>query len=231
MGFVYKITNTINGKIYIGQTENADPYKRFEEHLKEYKRPRCKNRPLYSAMNECGVENFKFEVIEECEDTKIREIYWINFYRTFIGYHDCNGYNATLGGDGKAFLNLDADQVIDYHINQAEYIAGRTAKYFGVDRKTIKDFLTKHNIKYLTEEEYYDYQKQHSIKICQIDVNTNELINIFNSMSDASEYLNKNRDCRAISNVLHNRNKTAYGFRWMYYEDYIKIYGEDSLTA
>lgn len=49
MAFIYKITNKINGKIYIGKTLKTIEG-RWKEHLKDYKRPRFEKRPLYSAM-------------------------------------------------------------------------------------------------------------------------------------------------------------------------------------
>ena len=58
-------------------------------------------------MNKYGVEHFHFSVIEETDDACEREMYWIEKLRTYVGYSDCNGYNATLGGEGKCYLNLD----------------------------------------------------------------------------------------------------------------------------
>lgn len=67
-------------------------------------------------MKKYGPEHFHFEVIEETENTSEREIYWINKLRTYVGFSDCNGYNATLGGEGKKYLNLNEDNVIKYHL-------------------------------------------------------------------------------------------------------------------
>lgn len=73
MGYIYKITNKINHKMYIGKTNYADPYDRFKEHIRDSKKERCKNRPLYRAMNKYGLENFEFEVIEETACASDRE--------------------------------------------------------------------------------------------------------------------------------------------------------------
>lgn len=61
-------------------------------------------RPLYSAIRKYGIENFKIEEIEECSDVIVneREVYWIEKLQTFK-----NGYNATMGGDGKHYLDYD----------------------------------------------------------------------------------------------------------------------------
>ena len=55
MSYIYKITNDVNGKIYVGKT-NYTIEKRFEEHIKDYQRKRCEKRPLYEAMNKYGVD-------------------------------------------------------------------------------------------------------------------------------------------------------------------------------
>jgi group I intron endonuclease len=94
---IYKITNKLNNKAYVGLS--VDIENRWKAHttfaFKKCDTPYHKNR-LYSALRKYGVENFKFEVIEECEfdQLKEREIYWIAYYDTFN-----NGYNLTTGGD------------------------------------------------------------------------------------------------------------------------------------
>lgn len=78
--------------------------KRWQEHCKDSKRRKIEKRPLYSAMRKYGIENFKIEEIEECSDVIVneREIYWIEKLQTFK-----NGYNVTIGGDGKHYLDYD----------------------------------------------------------------------------------------------------------------------------
>lgn len=61
MSFIYKITNQINGKSYIGKTNLVSVQERFKEHIYDSKRTRMEKRPLYSAMNKYGSENFKIE--------------------------------------------------------------------------------------------------------------------------------------------------------------------------
>lgn len=96
MGYIYKITNTVNGKLYIGQTRKTIE-ERFEMHLKNAKKHI--NRYLYDAMNKYGYDNFIPSLIEECEDNLLdeREIYWIKFYNTT---NKDIGYNMTIGGGG-----------------------------------------------------------------------------------------------------------------------------------
>ena len=95
MGFIYKITNTVNGHMYVGKTTKTIE-QRWEEHQKKAKQH--PNRYLYDAMNCYGYDNFLIEVVEECcnEVLDEREQYWIAQFDTLIP----NGYNMTMGGEG-----------------------------------------------------------------------------------------------------------------------------------
>ena len=78
LGYIYKIVNKINGKIYVGQT--VDPYRRWHSHMYEGKQKEHRHQShLYNAMNKYGVNNFSFEIIEECNKEIIdeRERFWI----------------------------------------------------------------------------------------------------------------------------------------------------------
>lgn len=96
---IYKITNKINGKTYIGQSRNI--YKRWHGHKETCKRTKYKDVLLYKAMNKYGIENFEFEIIEICDEELLdeKEIFYIEKYGSFA--HGKNkGYNQTLGGGG-----------------------------------------------------------------------------------------------------------------------------------
>jgi len=69
MGFIYKITNTLNQKVYIGQTKRKVGI-RFKEHMAHSKE---KSTYLAHAINKYGVLNFKVEVLEECDDDVLNE--------------------------------------------------------------------------------------------------------------------------------------------------------------
>lgn len=97
MGYIYKITNNINQKIYIGKTSQSID-KRFRSHINNARNHI--NRYLYDAMNKYGYENFTIEEIEQCDDDKLdeREIFWINKLNSYFDHGF--GYNMTAGGDG-----------------------------------------------------------------------------------------------------------------------------------
>lgn len=83
---IYKITNSLTGKHYIGQSNN------IERRLAEHKRG---TQLIDKEIQRLGEENFTFEIIEECSlsDLNEREEYWIAYYNSFY-----DGYNATKGG-------------------------------------------------------------------------------------------------------------------------------------
>lgn len=90
---IYKITNSVNGKIYVGQTNNLA--RRKKEHL-------CRPSSILGrAIRKYGREHFLFEVlvdgIETQEELNRQEVIWIGRLRS--AERD-NGYNATCGGDG-----------------------------------------------------------------------------------------------------------------------------------
>ena len=74
MAFIYKITNDINDKIYVGKTEFSIE-KRFAEHCKDAFKRTEEHRPLYNAMRKYGIEHFHAELIEETNSPEEREIY------------------------------------------------------------------------------------------------------------------------------------------------------------
>lgn len=111
MAHVYVITNIINGKQYIGTTKFSLE-KRFDEHRRDSKKDRCKNRPLYIDINKYGIDNFTIEELEECIDSDRfnKERYWIDKLDT------CNnGYNLTYGGIGKQFYSYNNIAMLDIH--------------------------------------------------------------------------------------------------------------------
>lgn len=96
---IYKITNNINGKIYIGQTTRT-----LSKRIIGYKheaRYKPDSRPITRAMNKYGFENFTFEVLEDNIESittlNKRERYYIETLQSMVGK---NGYNVELGGNG-----------------------------------------------------------------------------------------------------------------------------------
>ena len=94
---IYKFTNVITNKSYIGQSIDIKNRKMTHKCCAFNKNAHNYYCQFYKAIREYGLENFTFDILEECEVEKLneREIYWIAFYDTFH-----NGYNMTEGGQG-----------------------------------------------------------------------------------------------------------------------------------
>lgn len=99
---IYKITNTINNKCYIGLSKNLE--KRIKQHEKNsLSLSQQSMKKLYWAVSEYGRDNFKIEILEKClpENLAKRENYWI---KEFNSYED--GYNSSWGGEGADNSNI-----------------------------------------------------------------------------------------------------------------------------
>ena len=173
-GFIYKITNKINGKSYIGQTIQ-DVKERFYQHCATKCNQAVLNMAVHKAINKYGKSNFTIEVIEEVESTNLndRERYWIRYYDSYN-----NGYNSTEGGqDGiKLFKNLDTESIV------REYKSGKSlreiGRLFNVDKQTIKDLLVRNNINLRTTRTYKLSQKDRGniIKDLSLGLSRKEII-------------------------------------------------------
>lgn len=92
---IYKITNLVNNKIYIGQSIdiedrwNKEKTRAFRPSYEHY------NKTLFKAFRKYGLSNFKFEIVQQCEIQELDELeqYYINLYNSYI-----EGYNDTIGG-------------------------------------------------------------------------------------------------------------------------------------
>ena len=71
MSFIYKITNDINDKIYVGKT-NLSLQERFLQHCRDSQKESILNRPLYKAMNKYGVNHFQIELIEKNSQVELQ---------------------------------------------------------------------------------------------------------------------------------------------------------------
>ena len=94
MGYIYRITNILNGKSYIGETKQVDVQSRWNNHIKSIE---TKNgaTALIGALEKYGQENFKFEVLIICfdEDRLYYEVEYIKKLNTLVPH----GYNISKG--------------------------------------------------------------------------------------------------------------------------------------
>lgn len=208
MAYIYQIVNGINGKIYVGKTERSIE-ERFREHCKDYTRRDFEKRPLYRAMKKYGIEHFHIELLEETDNPEEREVYWIEQKRSFK-----DGYNATLGGDGKHYI--DYDLVIAMYLelqNQNE-----VARRMGISSDTVHTVLKSNDVEIIKNSEV-------SVRVTGKIINqyslNDEYIQSFPSAKAAAESLGKisstsNGASSHISDVCRGKRKTAYGYKWKF---------------
>lgn len=135
---IYKITNLVNGKSYIGQSINIQ--KRFNAHksIAFNKNDPKYSYPLYRAIRKYGIENFSFEVLELCDSLELndKEIYYIAKYKA----HGKNGYNLDDGGYDGHYIKLSDDLVSEIIIRLKTSLdnSDKIGEDFGVTGRTIR---------------------------------------------------------------------------------------------
>ena len=213
MAYIYKITNQLNGKMYIGKTTDTIE-NRWKTHLYDARKERCRKRHLYAAMNKHGVEQFKIEEVEYVSDLSIlseREQYWIAYYDTYN-----NGYNETLGGDGK--ILTDYQELVNM-FNQG-LTQTKISELTGCDPSTVRKALQHYGVTVEEIESRRLSTKQHAV--IQLNKDTHEIIATYISCSEAARQVKG--DVKFNSGISyacnHRPNHYAYGYLWYYVEDY-----------
>ena len=222
--YIYKATNKINGKSYVGQT--CDFHSRVWQHQRCYEKEDC---DFHRAIKEFGFDNFSWEIIETCESEDRAcelEKYYIEKFNT---YRD--GYNMTKGGKGAPYRNARAvvlltldgqyikryDSAMDAEIDgfhNADVLLNCKGK-----RRQTKGYM------FMFEDEYESngaktYRKpepngMRSIIQCDMEGN---FIQKFKSLQEAARITGTNRT--TISGVLSNTYKSANGYIFVYEEDF-----------
>lgn len=213
-GNLYLITNTVNNKKYVGKTY-LDIHGRFIAHLQESVKERSAHRPLYRAMNKYGIDNFQIELIGQFEEGLLedKEIEMIQFYNTYK-----NGYNATLGGDGRRHLQFTDGEVITKYLEYKSIV--KTAKYFNCSTDSISNILDKNNIKKFSQKNEDKAIQFQSKEVTMIDVDGSK--RKFDTVQDAAngvvkEGLTKAKPNSArvgIARAISGQRKTYLKRKW-----------------
>jgi group I intron endonuclease len=214
---IYKSTNKITGKIYIGQTTHTLD-KRIKGHIKESKVD--SNRPFMSSINEYGINNFVFEIIDSSDnldELNDKEIYWINFYNSVSP----NGYNVTGGGQGKKMKTTkELGRIISEGLknsekwqetkNSEEYKIKIEKSFIGWNKG--KRFSPEHKEKIWerNKERVLEFNKSTSKKWIVVDKNNNII-----RMTGKEEYFEKlgmdTGDISRMSKILsQGKNRKRY---------------------
>lgn len=145
IGYIYKVTNKLNGKIYIGQTIQSIKDRWYRHCGKSGISDAEMKMHIKRAILKYGKENFNIEILEECEQDKLneREKYYISYFDSYK-----NGYNSTEGGQlGYKTYSTDEEtdtQIIEWY--KTGFSLRSVAKEFNKDKATVKGILIRHNI-------------------------------------------------------------------------------------
>lgn len=234
-GYIYKIYNTENDKVYIGQTRR-DINIRWKQHLLATKSDRDKNTVLYRAMNKYGSDKFNIQLVEEyafdSKDELIKtlnreEIRYISEYNSVKPH----GYNMQHGGKSpteslkcpvdkyslkgellKSYESFseacsDSDKKLNYH-HISECCRGQLYSSGGY----VWRFHGEPFDKYGKVDKRFTPVDQYSI--------SGEFIRHYNSFADAVYEVFESTDHQRYSSTMaaccKGRIKTAYGFVWRY---------------
>ena len=168
---IYKITNLINGKSYIGQSITIE--KRIDEHYNEAFDPKDDeyNSLLHKAIRKYGKEQFYDEVLEEClkEDLNTKEKYYISHYNTCV-IKGGIGYNLDEGGNSGHIWKLteeDLKSIIDL-LQNTDQRQKDIAYLFNISVKMVSDinvgrWRRQPYLKYPIRERRYTSGKDQSI--------------------------------------------------------------------
>ena len=208
LGYIYKIINLQNNKIYIGQTQQ-DYRVRFAQHISHAKTGHS-NHKLARAIRKYGKDSFVVEVLEEVPFEKLdeREIYWIKYYDST---NDKIGYNITLGGQGERRISLPSniDEILEYYYNCHNQV--ETYQHFGLTDYKFRQLLMLTNSP-LDKSRYGQHTKT-PVKIVELDLT-------FESQKECAQYFidnnickSKRLDCVCVRvNAAIRENKKVYGY-------------------
>lgn len=197
---IYKITNNITKKVYIGKT-TRDLDTRFYEH--SINRSGCKS-AVHDSMKKYGVENFSIEEIDRCslKELNARERYWIAKYESYG-----KGYNLTPGGDGISLPDETIQQI--RFLWEQGYSVIEISEELDLSRSTVYHRICKYP-DYDPEENKRRALKPQEKEIFQYDLNGN-FIQKYRSIHEAARALGVR--ATAIS-AAYLKGHVCHGYLW-----------------
>ena len=207
MSFIYKITNLIDNKVYIGLTTRTVEA-RWKEHC------RHGSQQIDDAIQLYGIENFQIETLEECDESILddREKYWIDYYDSFK-----NGYNNTYGGRGNNFIMTDKSDIVLQLWGDGLTI-NKIVEKTSLNVETVRGYLNKNGItkEQIRERANYYIGLSKSRPVLQYDLDGN-FIKEWNTAIEAANTLNLNS--KYITSTCRGHQKTYSGMKWKYKDD------------
>lgn len=234
MGYIYKITNDINDKVYIGKTTQTVD-KRWKEHI--YDMRAGSQTHFHKAVRKYGVEHFSISVIEEYPNEELNkmEVYWIGRYNSYN-----QGYNSTIGGDGGKTsdypknhspiykIALNENRVLCEYNSIADAAVELGNKMYGRNISACCRGQQKQAYgfrwSYVDNLSFNSIQNNRYKKVYKIDPFTIQVVDSFKNVADAAESIDGTREgtpSTVIANACRNRHKWVdkpYGYAWAYEE-------------
>lgn len=221
MGYIYIIRNTVNDKVYIGQTRRTIQV-RFNEHLNLSKNPNVKTK-LYLNIRKLGIKSFYSEQLAECKDSELTkyEQYYVEQYDSLN-----KGYNSVYpcSSTGKRPVHDYEDKVIDMYLSGSAY--SYIAKECNISLNEVGRVVHENNIDTLNRE--YNRNKTNvPIEVIMYNNDFTEGI-YFNSIRTAYNLISRDRHRAEFHMEFYSRVKVAcqngniaYGHRWQLAEDIV----------
>ena len=222
---IYKITNKVNNKIYIGQSVHV--HHRWREH---YSEP-SDGSLIDMAIKKYGKENFIFEVLEECSIDELNEKE-LHYSQLFPNCYTPKGYNIVLCGNSNR-VTINFKQVSCYDLNGNKIktfdCINDAARFYNIADTNIGE-CCKHRVGAITiNNMYWEYGNQDNIvpikpktgkhggkTVYQYDLTTGVYLQSFSSLANAERFLNKPGGNKNISAACLGKIKSAYGYKWSY---------------
>lgn len=240
-GYVYKITNDVNGKYYVGST--IDPKSRMTHHFASLRNGTHHSIHLQRAFNKYGEEHFHFEIIETCDADKRleREQYYLDqidfsgeeCYNESPIATNCvlsgekNGMWGKRGKDNPNYGRRNSEEVKKKISESAKKVVktkewrenlSKSKKELYASGKLVSWNKGKHPV---TDEQKEILRKQHSMPVICYDLETGEYVKTYNSGKEAVEDLGY----QSIHAICRKKLKSKRFYHFRYKND---IYNEHS---
>ena len=221
--YIYKATNKLNGKIYIGKTNNIG--QRIRQHLTTAKK---RDSEFHKALDEDGFKNFIWEFLEYTTSPEIASTLEKEYILKFNSLVP-NGYNVSVGNGGipewNAVVCLEKDGTFVKKYNYLNEVIADGIQISSVLRCLNCNHRTAKGYLFMREQDYIAYgpnkysPKENAQKrpIIQCDLDGNFLAE-FNSVQEAADITGANRT--NISANLTGTYKTCNGSIFVYKENF-----------
>lgn len=206
--FIYKITNLINGKTYIGQTVN-NPLYRWQQHCSAFHNTKSL---VKDAIKKYGKSNFQFEVLGQFTEETLdyNEIKFIKQFNSLVP----NGYNLTTGGTAKHRFSEQSKQLQRLAKLGKKASEETKLKMSKAQKGKVQSEQTKKKISDTHKQLGYSkgITPANATPIYGYNPKTEQAW-FFKSITEATKY---GFDISNISTVCHGRLKTHKGFQWRF---------------